>query len=212
MIVSLRGHILQVNFETLWLEVSGVTYEVHMSATALQRGFDLFQKKESCMIYTHVQYREDSQTLYGFWSADERELFLDLMKVNGVGAKLALNILGAGSVEDIKNWVITGNKKALIQIPRLGRKVTEQIFLTLQSKWQTRYQIQSVRATAAMAPPRYEGVLGQIRSTLMNLGFKGEDIDVALKNLPQDLDFEEGLRLALQRLNRFRRPQSQQGI
>src|SRR4051812_39505214 len=132
MIGFVRGKLMAVELDSALVETGGVGYEILCSAQVMADLAGSVGTEIALWIHTHV--REDALQLFGFMSKTEKELFLSLLKVNGVGPKSALTILSAGRVEKIIEMIEDGNAKALAALPRVGKKTSEQIILSLQGK------------------------------------------------------------------------------
>ena len=189
MIGYLRGKIIEVLNDSATIDVQGVGYEIHASSNTLIDLQGLLGKDIIVWIHTHV--REDALQLFGFHSKDEKTLFLSLMKVNGVGPKLALNILSGGRPAHIQEMIETGNAKGLSSLPKVGKKTAEQIILTLKGK------LVSIEETIKGKSENHT----QITSALLNLGYKAQLVDQFVANLPKDMPLEDGVRKALQTLS-----------
>ena len=128
MIGYLSGRVVSQNDSSLILEAGGVGYDIQVSRSA--RESLLQQGKGAIWIYT--SFRQDSLELYGFSTKEEKHLFLSLIKVNGIGPKMALGILNSCSLDQFVNWIREENIKAFMALPRVGRKMAQQIILTLK--------------------------------------------------------------------------------
>lgn len=186
MIAYLRGIVLSVGTESVILDVSGVGYEALCSQNTLAK-LEV-QAPAELFAYTHV--REDALQIYGFETIHEKELFLSLLKVNGVGPKLAVKILSATSVENFLNWIENGDVGALSKIPKVGKKTAEQLVLALKGKLEFSSGLQ-------VTPTRVEASLQEVVSALVNLGFKESDCQRVVSEMPANLNFEEGVRRGL---------------
>ncbi|UOF01642.1 Holliday junction branch migration protein RuvA [Bdellovibrio reynosensis] len=189
MIGYLRGKIIEVSSDSALLDVQGVGYEVHASSNTLVDLQSLLGKDIIVWVHTHV--REDALTLFGFHSKDEKNLFLSLLKVNGVGPKMALSILSGGRPNQIQEMIEAGNAKALSGLPKVGKKTAEQIILTLKGK------LVSIEETVKSKSEAHT----QITSALLNLGYKSQNVDQFVASLPTDMSLEEGVRKGLQTLS-----------
>lgn len=189
MIGYLRGKIIEVQTDTAIIDVSGVGYEIHASTHTLSDFEGLLGKEIIVWIHTHV--REDMLQLFGFHSKEEKNLFLSLLKVNGVGPKMALSILSGARAGDVSKMIEGGDAKALSGIPRVGKKTAEQIILTLKGKL-----VSAADSSASKSP-----VQTQITSALLNLGYKSQLVDQFVAGLPNGVTLEEGVRKALQTLS-----------
>lgn len=190
MISQLRGTLIESNIDTATVDINGVGYEVLASSTTLGDLSVLVGKEVVIFIYTHV--REDALQLFGFLSKIEKALFLALLKVNGVGPKMALSILSGGRVEQIQNLIESGDAKGLSALPRVGKKTAEQIVLTLQGKL--------VKIESASKNKFKSSIQKDISSALVNLGFKPQIVEEFVTGLPTQVTLEEGVRQGLQSL------------
>ncbi len=134
--------------------------------------------------------REDALQLFGFNSLNERMLFTSLLKVNGIGPKSAMNILGAAPFSNIQSWIELGDTKALSHLPKVGKKTAEQVVLTLQGKL--------VRVDDAS--PMKSTHRQEIVSALVHLGFRLIDVEKVVEQMPPDVDFQNGVRQGLSAL------------
>lgn len=188
MIGYLRGKIIELSSESAIIDVQGVGYEIHCSAHTLDDLQALLGKDIIVWIHTHV--REDALQLFGFHSKEEKNLFLSLLKVNGVGPKMAMSILSGAHSHRIQEMIEAGDAKGLSQLPKVGKKTAEQIILTLKGK------LVSVEPSKGS---RSE-IQTQVTSALLNLGFKSQLVDQFVSTLPSGVTLEEGVRQGLQSL------------
>jgi Holliday junction DNA helicase RuvA len=189
MIGYLRGKIIEVMGDSALIDVQGVGYEVYASSKTLEDFMTLLGKDIIVWIHTHV--REDALTLFGFHAKEEKNLFLSLLKVNGVGPKMALSILSGGRPAQIQEMIEAGNAKALSGLPKVGKKTAEQIILTLKGKLVSIDE--GVKAKSES--------LTQITSALLNLGYKSQLVDQFVSSLPMDISVEDGVRKGFQTLS-----------
>lgn len=189
MIGYLRGKIIEVVSDAALIDVQGVGYEIHASSNTLGDFQSLLGKDIIVWVHTHV--REDALQLFGFHSKDEKNLFLSLLKVNGVGPKMALSILSGGRPAQIQEMIEQGNAKALSGLPKVGKKTAEQIILTLKGK------LVSIEENIRGRSESHT----QITSALLNLGYKSQLVDQFVATLPPDVPLEEGVRKGLQTLS-----------
>lgn len=187
MIGFLKGQAEWVGEESLILMAGGVGYEVTATPATLS-GLTPGQATE---LFIYTQVREDAIQLYGFQKPAEKELFLSLIKVNGIGPKSAIQILGASSCEKIIALINEGDARGLSGLPKVGKKTAEQIVLTLKGKLVS-------AADPVTAKPR--PVRAEMISALVNLGFRIHDVEKAVAQLPVDMDLENGIRRALAEL------------
>ncbi|MCX8664924.1 MULTISPECIES: Holliday junction branch migration protein RuvA [unclassified Gilliamella] len=131
MIGRLRGTIIEKQPPKVLIEVRGVGYEVFMPMTCF---YELPENGQEVIVLTHFAVREDAQLLYGFNQEQERELFRELIKVNGVGPKLALAILSGMSAQQFINAVEQGEIKTLVKLPGVGNKTAERLIVEMKDR------------------------------------------------------------------------------
>jgi len=188
LIAFLQGKIHSVDVETAIVDVQGVGYEVHCSSTTLSHIEE--SKMASLFIFTHV--REDSIQLYGFSTKTEKELFLSLNRVNGIGPKMAQKILSGTSPENLVAMIESEDVSGLSKLPKVGKKTAEQMILSLKDK-----------LVFEKAAPNTRGPKKDILSALVNLGFKAADAEKVVEKMPPGTDIENGIRLGLQALTQL---------
>ena len=132
MIGRLRGIILEKQPPEVLIEVSGVGYEVYMPMTCF---YELPESGKEAIIFTHFVVREDAQLLYGFNNKQERALFRELIKVNGVGPKLALAILSGMSAQQFVTAVEHQEIGVLIKLPGVGKKTAERLVVEMKDRF-----------------------------------------------------------------------------
>ncbi len=133
MIGRLRGELLEKHPPQLVVDVNGVGYEVDVSMNTY---YQLPDVGRPVTLYTHMVVREDAQLLYGFYERSERFLFRTLIKVNGVGPKLALTILSGISVDEFVHSVQHQDTVALVRLPGVGKKTAERLIIEMKDKLQ----------------------------------------------------------------------------
>lgn len=132
MIGRLRGIIIEKQPPLVLLEVGGVGYEVHMPMTCF---YELPDAGKEAIVFTQFVVREDAQLLYGFNNKQERMLFRELIKTNGVGPKLALAILSGMSAPQFVNAVEREDPAALIKLPGIGKKTAERLIVEMKDRF-----------------------------------------------------------------------------
>lgn len=137
MIEQIRGKLIQKSPTFAVVDVAGIGYGVNISA---RTGGMLPDENAEVLLYTNLVVREDSMTLFGFADQAEKDLFLMLLDVNGVGPKMAQRILSGVAPADLLNMIASDNKNALGKIKGLGKKTTEQMVLTLKDRAATMLQ------------------------------------------------------------------------
>ena len=183
MIGRLRGQIAQISPQQLLIDVGGVGYEVEISLNTFAALADI---KSEAVVFTHLVVREDAQLLFGFSSTDERELFRTLIKVNGVGPKMALAILSGLDASSFAASILDGDVKTLTGLPGVGKKTAERLIIEMRDK---------VTTLAGEQMPEIDAVTANIaddaEAALIGLGYKPQEAALALSKLEdpgQDLE------------------------
>jgi Holliday junction DNA helicase RuvA len=189
MIAQLNGQILTVDTDHAVLDVNGIGYELICSVNTLAE----LRAGQKLTVYTYTHVREDALQLFGFSSKDEKYLFTTLLKVNGVGPKMALNILSGASVLQLQAMIETEDVKGLSKLPKVGKKTAEQMILALKGKLVVE---KSVKSEKQLRLPLHK----EIASALINLGFRVQDVDVVVSQLDKETDLQEGIRKGLSAL------------
>ena len=133
MIGRLQGDVIEKHPPYLLLDVQGVGYELEAPMSTF---YELPGPGESVVLYTHLLVREDAQTLYAFKHLQDRALFRDLLKVSGVGAKIALAILSGMDVRAFAGCIERGDSDALTRLPGVGRKTAERLVVEMRDRLQ----------------------------------------------------------------------------
>ncbi len=197
MIGSLRGRVIDQTEESVTLDVNGVGYELACSTNTLS---DILGRDE-VFLSVHTQLREDSLTLFGFSSSLEKRMFLSLLKVNGVGPKMAIKILSGGTLDQITAMIEAGDVKALSNLPKVGKKTAEQLILSLKGKLVLEPETPKSKKTAqGPIAPRFTGARADILSALVNLGFRLPDAEKVVSEMDENIDLQAGVRRGLQAL------------
>lgn len=181
MIGRLRGRLLELDGSLAVVDVRGVGYEAEVTATAAAA---LAAAADDVEIHTHFIAREDGQSLYGFANAAERNLFRSLIKVTGVGPKLALALLSTVSPEQFAAAVTTGNAAAITRVPGIGKKTASRLVMELRD----RVADLDVGVAADAAPARRDAV-----QALMSLGYRETAAAVAVADAADALDEKAGV-------------------
>ena len=186
MIARLRGRPVANTPEGLVLDVGGVGYLVHATPTAVRKG----DSADEITVETYLHVREDALQLYGFAERSERELFVQLLAVSGVGPKVALAIVSGSAVADLRRAIVRGDSARFQAIPGIGKKTAERIVLELKEKL----------GDPALAPASESGDAHVVaRDALVELGWTLVDAERALAEVDDDLPPEERVRLALKK-------------
>jgi Holliday junction DNA helicase RuvA len=184
MIGRLRGVILKKTPPELLLDVSGVGYEVQSPMSTFYVLPDVGQE---ITIHTHFVVREDAQLLFGFMAESERSLFRTLIKVNGVGPKLALTILSGIEAEQFVYCVQNNDSAALIKLPGVGKKTAERLLVEMRDKfddWAVVANAQLPEGAALMQSPHK--ISADAESALIALGYKPAEAAKAVSAVLDD--------------------------
>lgn len=193
MIGLLRGKILAKQPPSLLLDVHGVGYEVDAPMTTF---YDLPEVGAEVTLFTHLAVREDAHTLYGFIALSDRTLFRSLLKVNGVGARLALTILSGMSAQTFIACVQAGDADALVKLPGIGKKTAERLIIELRDRLEGMTPTESTPHKASMvaASPVEDAV-----TALVGLGYKPQEASKMVRVIDTaDMSSEDIIRSALQ--------------
>ena len=184
MITFLRGQLAESLPDRVTIDVGGVGYELFIPVSTYDR---LPAPGQPAKLLVHFHVREQEQTLYGFATDDERDLFrLLINRVTGVGPKMGLAVLSGMSVADFKRNVVRSDAVALSKISGVGRKTAERIILELKDKVGVTEAWKDSAAAAVPASPR-EAAANDVMLALINLGYKQPEAQKALKRVLDEL-------------------------
>ena len=169
MIGCLIGEVLALEAPTVLLNVNGVGYEVDTPLST----FCQLQKGQKVTLWTHLAVREDAQLLYGFLNPQEKNIFRTLLKVNGVGPKMALGILSTLSVEMLVHTVEHGDVKTLVKVPGVGAKTAERLMIELRDRFKA-FTTSAVVSGSTSAQIQFMGnsAVAEAEAALQSLGYK----------------------------------------
>ncbi|MCG7981537.1 MAG: Holliday junction branch migration protein RuvA [Candidatus Thiodiazotropha lotti] len=197
MIGRLRGELAAKQAPHLLVDVGGVGYEIEAPLSTI---FSLPEIGQKVTLLTHLIVREDAHVLYGFSNETERTLFRNLLKVNGVGAKMALTILSGMSAEEFARCVEFEDVAALVKLPGIGKKTAERLIIEMRDRL-AKLSAFSVSGTGAQAIAADQPVSANADAVaaLVALGYKSQDASRMVKSVEQqDMDSEALIRAALQ--------------
>jgi Holliday junction DNA helicase RuvA len=196
MIGSLNGLIISKRPSEVLLEVNGIGYEVYIP---LSTSFKLPSVDQTVQLLTHLIVREDQHTLYGFITEDERKLFRALIKISGVGAKLALTILSGINVEGFIRSVQMQDVDTLIHLPGIGKKTAERLLVEMKDKVG---QMGDIALNDAIESKDLR-IIQEAHNALTSLGYKSVEARKILDGIDSNgLTVEALLKQALQSLNK----------
>lgn len=196
MIGFLRGKLVLKAPPLLMLDVSGVGYEVEAPMTTF---YNLPAIGAEIILHTHLVVREDAHILFGFSSEADRSMFRTLIKVNGVGPKLALTILSGQSAEEFHRCIYNNDTQALVRLPGVGKKTAERLVIEMRDRLpdlgnSVDLSVASVGNIQPAGNPKQEAI-----SALCSLGYKPLDASKMVQNISvEDKSCEDIIRLALQ--------------
>jgi len=198
MIGRLKGILLAKQPPTLLLDVNGVGYEVDAPMSTFYQLPDIEQE---VVLHTHLVVREDVQQLCGFISETERSMFRSLIKINGVGPKLALSILSAISADDFARCIQNNDTTTLVRLPGVGKKTAERLVIEMRDKlkdWQTD-SVSSDKLSGGMIDVQHKSnPVEEAVSALIALGYKPPQASRMVSQIDStDLSSEDVIRDAL---------------
>jgi len=191
MIGHIKGFIVNKKPTQVLIDCNGVGYEVDVPMSTF---YDLPTVGEQVKLLTHLIVREDAHLLFGFATSEEREVFRQLIKVNGVGAKVALSILSGISLHELVDAIMNQNSNLLVSIPGIGNKTAERLVLELKGKLANIIDDKSRQNTPSET--------NDIQNALISLGYSTKEAISAVKNLPSDISINDGIKDALKFLSR----------
>lgn len=187
MIASIQGNVLRIGEDHLVLEVGGIGYRVYVPAQII----DSLRPGKKLSLFTELIVREDSLTLFGFLEKEEQGLFQELIRVNGVGPRLALETLSTHSPDVIKRAILNKQEEVFSQVAGIGKKTAQKIILSLEDRISFEDQL--------MYSPETAGINNEVQEALLSLGYSVLEAQAALQTIPEDapLDLETRLTIAL---------------
>ena len=197
MIGRLRGTLAEKQPPHVIVDINGLGYELEVPMTTLYR---LPSVGEPLTLHTHLVVREDAHLLYGFFEKRERELFRELIRLNGVGPKLALALMSGLEVDELVRCVQAQDTSVLVKIPGVGKKTAERLLVELKDRfkaWETVPGMSNLvlepRAGGAVSSAENDAV-----SALISLGYKPQEASRAVSAIKEDgLSSEDMIRRAL---------------
>ena len=191
MIGRLSGTLVEKNPPHLLVDCHGVGYEVDVPMSTF---YNLPGLGEKVMLLTHLTVREDAHLLYGFGSAEERNVFKQLIKISGIGARTALSILSDMSVADLAQAITLQEAGRLTRVPGIGKKTAERLLLELKGKLGA--------DLGAIGGVVHNDATSDILNALIALGYSDKEAMLALKQVPAGAGVSDGIKLALKALSK----------
>jgi len=192
MIATLHGEIQHKEDNALVVAVGGVGLRIFAAKSLVES----LKVGEKTFLFTHLVVRENELSLYGFETAEERELFLNLLGVDGVGPKVALSVLATLSLDAVQRAVFSEEPELLSRVPGVGKKTAQKIVLYLQDRLKP---VDTFGRVASMSDADSE-----VLAALTSLGYSVVEAQTAIQSIPKETsgDVEERLRVALGYFNR----------
>ncbi|MDQ9009436.1 Holliday junction branch migration protein RuvA [Acinetobacter gerneri] len=183
MIGCLIGEVLALEAPTVVLNVNGIGYEIDTPLST----FCQLQKGQKVTLWTHLAVREDAQLLYGFINAQEKTIFRTLLKVNGVGPKMALGILSTLSVELLVHTIENDDINTLVKVPGVGKKTAERLMIELRDRFKALATgTTPANSTAAQIQFSSNSPVAEAEAALQSLGYKPAEAQKAVAAVKGD--------------------------
>ena len=193
MIGRLTGVIAEKSPPQLLIDVGGVGYELDVPMSTF---YNLPAIGERASLLTHFVVREDAQQLFGFLTGEERGTFRMLVKISGIGPRMALALLSGLSVTELSQAVAAQDSARLVKVPGIGKKTAERLLLELRDK------LDGGGAPGTAATTAGASASADVLHALLALGYNEREAGAALKALPPEVGVSEGIKLALRALTR----------
>ncbi len=191
MIGRLTGQLAEKTPPQVLIDVNGVGYEVDVPMSSF---YNLPALGERVTLLTHFVVREDAQQLFGFLTAAERNTFRQLIKISGIGPRMALGVLSGLSVAELTQAVAQQQAARLVKVPGIGKKTAERLLLELKGKLAPDLGLGGASITS--------DAQADIVQALIALGYSEKDAAAALKLLPPDVGVSDGIKLAMKSLSK----------
>ncbi|HTJ94527.1 MAG TPA: Holliday junction branch migration protein RuvA [Pararobbsia sp.] len=192
MIGRIAGVLLEKNPPHLLVDCNGVGYEIDVPMSTF---YNLPSTGERVVLLTQQIVREDAHQLFGFGTGEERAAFRELLKISGVGAKMALSVLSGMSVGELAQTVTLQDAARLTRVPGIGKKTAERLLLELKGKL-------GADLGAAAATVSASDHASDILNALLALGYSEKEALTAIKSVPAGTGVSEGIKLALKALSK----------
>jgi len=191
MIGRITGILVEKNFPQIVVACAGVGYEIDVPMSTF---YPLPRTGEEVTLLTHMVVREDAHLLFGFVTVAERAAFRQLLKISGVGPKVALSVLSGLSVDDLSAAVSSGDAARLTKIPGIGKKTAERLVLELRDKLPKTVTVARAESSSATG--------GDVVGALLALGYNEREAAAAVKQIAPDLQLTDAIRQALKQLSK----------
>jgi len=194
MIGRISGILLEKKPPQILVEAAGIGYEIDVPMSTF---CDLPACGEKVSLHTHFAVREDGHFLYGFATHEERAVFRQLIKISGIGARMALAVLSGLPINELAQAVALQETGRLVKIPGIGKKTAERLLLELRGKLDT---FPGIREQALRGEVPASGNRSDILNALSTLGYNEREALAAMKGFDDSMTVAEGIRLALRQL------------
>jgi Holliday junction DNA helicase RuvA len=192
MIGRITGQLLEKQPPLVLVDVQGIGYEINVPMSTF---YNLPAIGTQITLRTQLVVREDAHLLFGFETEIERQAFRQLVKISGIGTRMALALLSGLSVADLHHVVATQDSGRLTKIPGVGKKTAERLLLELRDK----LDFADVNGDPAIIASRNDS---DILNALLSLGYNDREVNWALKQIPTDANVSDGIRQALKVLSK----------
>lgn len=199
MIGLLTGKLFEISPPQITILVGGVGYEVEMPISHLA---NLPAQNQELTIYTTVVIREDSHTLYGFNKKSERDCFRQIIKVSGIGPKIALALLSTMTSSELQSAIDHADVDVLCRTPGIGKKVAERMLLELKGKHLSNVEFEVTSGLFGTDKTQQNIIKNDIQNALESLGYNTKEIGAVLKQLPEGNDLAQSIKEALKLLSK----------
>jgi Holliday junction DNA helicase RuvA len=196
MIGRITGTLIEKSPPTITVDVQGLGYEVDVPMSTF---YNLPATGEKVSLHTHMIVREDGHFLYGFASEGERAAFRQLLKISGIGARMALAVLSGMSVAELAQAVTLQDAARLTKVPGIGKKTAERLLLELRDRLPKVLSGATVKVGAGDTAP---DAASDILNALLALGYNEREAAAAMKGLAPDASVSDGIRAALKLLSK----------
>jgi len=191
MIGRIKGRLIDKSPPIILVDCQGVGYELEVPMTTF---YELPDIGNEVTLLTHFVVRDDAQLLFGFASQKERKIFKQLIKVNGIGAKVALSILSGISLNELMRAINQSESDLLVKIPGIGKKTADRLVLELKDKFKD--------IPADGSKDSIPSQVDDIQNALLGLGYSLKDAVTVIRDLPDEISVNDGIRQALKMLSK----------
>lgn len=163
---------------------SGVGYEIELPIP----DFCTLTLGDEVSLFTHLHIREDAQSLFGFINQKNKEIFKKLIKINGVGAKMALAILSTLSSDELKHAIVYDDETLLIKVPGIGKKTAQRLIIELKDKLDNLENNTETQTHPDISSTNFSYISKEVESALLSLGYKEKEAQIAIRAAQKQLN------------------------